>query len=608
MREENRRNSRGRGTCFLLFVIGIAVSLAMAAAVTAFVFVRIREASQEAEAVNGGDYEIIVPGEDAEEEADSGEGKESADTDGLSGGPALPEDARRAFEALKAGDARSSASDEKGGPVAQDASVRDQYAIDLVVHAPTEEETDEGCSMQQLRQVMTFRNDSGDTWDRICLRDYAQMHLAASRGSRKGYGWDSRYADMKDMRTGSALSPYRDDADDSVVWVDLDQPLAPGETMQLSFDYVFPILSDVEAGGRATFGYSDNSGWFEQDGSKPVLALGNFYPILAAYLEDGWNTVPDIAEGGECFCSDTADYRLTVAAPADWIVAATGMEQKAEEGLTETYAVWQSSEDQVRDIAVVAGEGLAQKVKTLDKEGVTVVATYYARHEEMGDLFLDSGVASVEAFTQAYGHFPYKSIDVTECALFAGGMEYPELVLISDQLFWYYEGYEDGYVKPLSSQLAVVTAHEVGHNWFYGAVGNDEYREAWLDESFASFSEHVYRKYVYDQGLGDEYDWSMGEEETWNQSEGHDPFIDLPANEMRSYQTTVYPYGCYFLLRLRRSMGDEQFTQMMHTYYDTYKLKTATTEGFLTVLKPYILQNPEAGRLCQVFLSSYRGK
>jgi len=187
-------------------------------------------------------------------------------------------------------------------------------------------------------------------------------------------------------------------------------------------------------------------------------------------------------------------------------------------------------------------------------------------------------------------------------------MEYPELVLISDQMFWYYKGYEQGYTTPMNSEFAVVTAHEVGHNWFYAAVGNDEYREAWLDESFASYCEHVYRKYVSDHKLGDRYEWADGEAETWDLSRGHDRYIDLPAGKLNNYQTTVYPYGCYFLLRLRRCMGDEQFTKMMHEYYKTYCLRVADTRGFLNILQPYIYENPGARRLCQIFLSTYSGK
>jgi aminopeptidase N len=32
-------------------------------------------------------------------------------------------------------------------------------------------------------------------------------------------------------------------------------------------------------------------------------------------------------------------------------------------------------------------------------------------------------------------------------------------------------------------------AHEVGHEWFYGLVGDDQARDPWLDEAFATYVE-----------------------------------------------------------------------------------------------------------------------
>ena len=49
-----------------------------------------------------------------------------------------------------------------------------------------------------------------------------------------------------------------------------------------------------------------------------------------------------------------------------------------------------------------------------------------------------------------------------------GGMEYPELI----------------FAYP--SEVAIV--HEIAHQWWYGLVGDDQSREPWLDESFATYS------------------------------------------------------------------------------------------------------------------------
>jgi aminopeptidase N len=39
---------------------------------------------------------------------------------------------------------------------------------------------------------------------------------------------------------------------------------------------------------------------------------------------------------------------------------------------------------------------------------------------------------------------------------------------------------------------ARATAHEVGHQWFYSLVGNDQARDPWLDEGLATWAQARY--------------------------------------------------------------------------------------------------------------------
>jgi hypothetical protein len=68
---------------------------------------------------------------------------------------------------------------------------------------------------------------------------------------------------------------------------------------------------------------------------------------------------------------------------------------------------------------------------------------------------------------------PYDSTELDVVLVRGGlgagiGMEYPELVF--------------------SVPAADVITHEIAHQWWYGLVGNNQYREPWLDESFAQYS------------------------------------------------------------------------------------------------------------------------
>lgn len=479
----------------------------------------------------------------------------------------------------------------------RDASERNQYDIVLSVDAPSAEDERRRYTMLTLHETVSFRNDSGSDWNELCLRDYAQMSVEECRSTAgPRFAKDTALSGAVDHRSGRTCTVRRD-RDKSVVYLILPETLKSGEQTAVSFDFTFPVSRSDVGGARTNYKYVND------DGRNPVFALGNFYPILAAWKNGAWVTSPDIPAGGECFLSPVADYRVTVSVPEDWQVIGTGEEKQtaSEEGRISFEVTAQN----VRDCALVASSAL--DVKEEKTEGILVRAWYYEGREEDGEVLLSSAARAVEAFTKEFGAYPYDSIDVAETGLFAGGMEYPQLVFISDDL-WNYDWEPPQYL--LNSTFGITTAHEVAHNWFYAAVGNDEYNDSWLDESFASYCEYVYQMYLSDTGEGEPFTWMEAEIDAKNgfYEEETDPFIDLSAGDMEYYIETVYGKGCYFLVQLRRVMGEKAFREAIREYYSTYCLGIASTEDFVRILKPYLSGNEEAVRLCRRYLSRFDGE
>ncbi len=63
----------------------------------------------------------------------------------------------------------------------------------------------------------------------------------------------------------------------------------------------------------------------------------------------------------------------------------------------------------------------------------------------------------------------------------AGGIEYPGVIVVAD-----------AYWNTGSDFFETVVAHEVGHQWFYSLVGNNQVADPFIDESLTSFTEYVY--------------------------------------------------------------------------------------------------------------------
>lgn len=188
-------------------------------------------------------------------------------------------------------------------------------------------------------------------------------------------------------------------------------------------------------------------------------------------------------------------------------------------------------------------------------------------------MSLKAAIDAVNAFCDAWGEYPYDTLDVVQTPYNAGGMEYPGLVRIAEM-------YADLIEAEGDESLRLDVAHEVAHEWFYAVVGNDQYREAWLDESFAVYGEFVYQLYTGEsetdvQARVDSLDCSIKQK-----------YIDLSYDQYfdeytgNSYINAVYKVGPVFLWKLRQTMGQESFDAFMRAWYEEHMFKEVTTAEF----------------------------
>jgi hypothetical protein len=85
--------------------------------------------------------------------------------------------------------------------------------------------------------------------------------------------------------------------------------------------------------------------------------------------------------------------------------------------------------------------------------------------------YLSTATRTLEDFGARFGAYPYDRYTLVLTPDLSGGIEYPSFV---------HQG---------SDTNARTTSHEVGHQWFFALVGNDQGRDPWLDEGFATFAE-----------------------------------------------------------------------------------------------------------------------
>jgi hypothetical protein len=224
--------------------------------------------------------------------------------------------------------------------------------------------------------------------------------------------------------------------------VTLSEPLAPDAETTLE------LRLEVRAPARADrFGRFGNAAFF-----------GNALPLLAVADMHGWS-LPPYTFRGESFYSLAADWEVRLRLPPGVRAATTG----TEDGGT-------IRAEAARDFMIVAGP-LRETSRRVG--GVTV--RHWSTPADHSGARRAIAVArrALRGFGHRYGPYGREELDVVagprSVSRGAGlAMEYPELV-----------------ISPASPG---VLGHEIAHQWWYGIVGNDEYAQPWLDESFANYS------------------------------------------------------------------------------------------------------------------------
>jgi aminopeptidase N len=202
----------------------------------------------------------------------------------------------------------------------------------------------------------------------------------------------------------------------------------------------------------------------------------------------------------------------------------------------------------------------------------------------MGEKSLQFALSAYQTYTELFGAYPYKQLSIAQTDFFIGGMEYPNLVFIS----------QDFYTTEGLHTLEHVIAHEVAHQWWYGVIGNDEVSCAWLDEGLTHYSTMLYYekhkdpstfktyfKYYLKNGYRFALDASKKKYENLSLK------IDRPLYKFEDaavYDMLCYDKSAMMMHSLREQMGDEAFFKSLQEFYKDYLFTNETKEDFSSSL------------------------
>lgn len=374
-----------------------------------------------------------------------------------------------------------------------------------------------------------------------------------------GYGGEMRVTDI--LLDGQPVEP-RAELEGSALRLSLDPPLEPGARLDLALDFTIALPASTSGAGYRQLGYYDG-----------VLALANAYPLIPVYDEDGWN-IEIASTYGDAVYSETSFYTVRITTSAEMTLFASG--DCAPPTLNpDGSAAWVCVTGPMRDFNAILGPDYQMESNVV--EGVTVNSIFYPEHREGGELALDQATEAVRIFSDCFGPYPFTELDVVETPTYAGGIEYPGLVVINSV-----------YYETLSEDMEWVVAHEVGHQWWYSLVGNDQVDDPWLDEALVQYSTLLYYEDRYGAALAadlvDELFWRSYQNLV---ESGRDAPAGLPvaAYDGADYGEVVYRKGPLYFHGLRQAVGDEDFWAILQTYFERNRYGVARPVDWLAAVE-----------------------
>ncbi len=430
-------------------------------------------------------------------------------------------------------------------------------------------------------EQISYVNNSPDTLRNLVIKLILNIHKPeALRYSDASADYLNSGVQVDAFSINGKKAPWND-PNFHFTWqgVRLPKPLAPHDSVQLSFDWHFPASLQSNREGMI-----DSTTYF----------MAYFYPRVAVYDDYlGWDRL-DFTDQQE-FYNDFNDYTLTVKAPKDFIVWSTGTLENPTEVLQPQYSKRLSesmTSDNIIHVATLAD--LQSKQVTAQNtvnswrwtaSDISDVTFGVSDHFvwDASSVVVDNTTkrrASVQAafndtakdFHQMVGfgrhaldwlskNWPGVPYPFPKTTIFQGyaDMEYPMMV-------------NDGTQEDLDFSR-FVAEHEIAHTWFPFYMGINEARFGFMDEGWATTfelligredlgkarAENFYKQFRVSQWIGDP-------------SAEEDLPIITPANVLRnaSYGNNAYGKASLGYLAVKDMLGDDVFRKCLHAFMDRW--------------------------------------
>ncbi len=252
--------------------------------------------------------------------------------------------------------------------------------------------------------------------------------------------------------------------DSTTAKIKLKQPVNPGDSIKIKFNYRLKISESIKRFGKAR--------------GTDFYFISQWFPKIAVYEKGRWichQYFPALN-----FYSDFGYYKVSITLPSAFKVASTGLLLSSNNDGRFKHLVYEQYG--VHDFAWAAARNIleiSKYFKRMDGSKIKVNLFVQPANARYINRFYKTIFNSLKFFEENIGEYPYQTLTMVDVpsSSHSGGMEYPTLFTVSAGLF-----------SPIETHSPEkLVAHEFTHQFFYGLIANNETEQAWLDEGFTSY-------------------------------------------------------------------------------------------------------------------------
>lgn len=484
---------------------------------------------------------------------------------------------------------------------------------------------DDATHFLHCSEEIIYINNSPDTLREIYFHLWANAYknnetaLAKQlldHGSTRFYFADEKdrgYIDSLDFSVNGKQAEWSFDKNHiDICILKLKSHLLPGDSITITT----PFRVKIPSAQFSRLGHIDQAYYITQ-----------WYPKPAVYDRSGWNPMPYLDQGE--FYSEFGSFDVSITLPSNYRVGATGDLQNENEKLwldsiasvtksiiefnakdmaaplsSPEFKTIRFTQQNVHDFAWFADKRYHVLKSEVELPFSKRKVNTWLMFTNYNAMFWKDAIPYINDAVYYYslwsGEYPYNNVSAVDGFQAAGGgMEYPNITVIN--------------AVTDALMLEFILVHEVGHNWFYGALGSNERQHPWMDEGVNSLNEMRYflTKYPGEKGMGkndlggESFSGKLVGANRMNYKAGflfayrtmlvrkYDQPNNLPAPDYTrfNYAAIVYVKTALAFDYLRSYLGDKTFDECMHRYFEVWKFKHPSPGDMENIFEDITHQN-----------------